>query len=281
MNDGIWLSIIMPIRNVQKSIEKAINSILGQKLCDIEIIVIDAASVDGTIEIIEQYSKYISYWISEPDKGYADALNKGIKKAKGEYVMMLAGDDELLPGALIRVKESLLPGTEVWCGSIIDHSELGYRLFESSENLELLNKGCSLKHPATLFKRTVFEKYGYYNVEYRCSADWELFLRYREQGVRFQIAKVPVVLFGTSGMSSTDENLVCEENKKLLLEHGIVVRTEIEHAKIPHAHIRFYGFQKIFARIGILSLIYKLLGKGAVFMNEYEFKRFIDKKDNA
>ena len=94
------ISIITVVYNGEKYLEQTINSVINQTYKNIEYIIIDGGSTDGTLDIIKQYEQHIAYWISEPDKGQSDALNKGIKKANGQVLGWLNADDYLLPNAL-------------------------------------------------------------------------------------------------------------------------------------------------------------------------------------
>lgn len=102
------ISIIMPSFNQVDYIEKSILSILNQNYRNLELIIIDGGSKDGSIEIIKKYDKYISYWISEEDKGQSDALNKGVLKSTGEILGWMNSDDTYLPNALNLVAETYI-----------------------------------------------------------------------------------------------------------------------------------------------------------------------------
>ena len=97
--EKIWpkISIVMPSFNHSQYIERSILSVLNQGYPNLELIIIDGGSIDGTVEIIKKYSKYIDYWISEKDKGQSDALNKGFQKASGQIYGWLNSDDVYLP----------------------------------------------------------------------------------------------------------------------------------------------------------------------------------------
>ena len=95
-----YISIITVVLNGEKTLERTIKSVINQSYKNFEHIVIDGGSTDGTIKILKKYSKKISYWKSEKDKGIYDAMNKGIKKSKGNIIGILNSDDYYLKNAL-------------------------------------------------------------------------------------------------------------------------------------------------------------------------------------
>lgn len=112
------ISIVTPSFNQGKFIEQTILSVINQKYFNIEYIIIDGGSTDGTIDIIKKYEKYIAYWVSEPDKGQSDAINKGFKKVTGDIFNWLNSDDYLEPGALFKIAEAFLNGATCIAGFV-------------------------------------------------------------------------------------------------------------------------------------------------------------------
>jgi glycosyltransferase involved in cell wall biosynthesis len=117
MNHLPKISIITPCFNAAKYLEQMIQSIVEQAYENLEFIIIDAGSSDGTVDIIKKYEKHLAYWVSEPDKGQSDAINKGIQVATGDIFNWINADDYLLPGALHLVGEHFKshPDCEVFC----------------------------------------------------------------------------------------------------------------------------------------------------------------------
>ena len=99
------ISIVIPSYNQGQFLEETILSVINQQYPNLELFVIDGGSNDNSVDIIKKYEKYITWWISEKDKGQSDALNKGFKKATGEIINWLCSDDLLVPGALRQVAE--------------------------------------------------------------------------------------------------------------------------------------------------------------------------------
>ena len=219
---GKKLSIITVCFNAAKTIENTIKSLADNKNSDIEYLIIDGGSKDETMQIANRYKGYIDCIISEKDNGIYDALNKGIKLAKGEYIMLLAADDVLIDGGIQQALKTLNSDTDIWCGSIILKTDYGYFIEHSSPNLEGLKYSCTLRNPAALFRKTIFDKWGYYDTSYRCSADRELFLRMYINGCSFQIEKIPITLFGMEGISSLDRTkYAIPEGRRIELQYNI------------------------------------------------------------
>lgn len=223
IDNEVLISIVTPCKNSVKTIERTINSVITEKKNNnIEYIIIDGGSSDGTLDIINNYSEYIDVVISEYDNGLYDAFNKGIKLTTGKYILVLAADDYLLKGAVSRFLRSVKPGTQVWAGSVVIYYEGYYQYMYSRRDLDELYRCCSLRHPATFFSREVYERFGYYDSAYKIAADREFFLRLYEGGAVFQIEDVPIVSFGVEGVSNKKQNEVgIPEEKAISQKYGL------------------------------------------------------------
>lgn len=196
------LSIIIPVYNNNR-IGKAIKSVVTNCNKNVELMVIDGGSSDDTLEEIKKNREYINVFVSEPDNGINDAINKGIKMSSGEWIFVLAADDILVCNPLKIIEKA--NESDVICGSIIiPYEDKGYYIHKSERDLNKLKLCCSLRHPASFFKKELFNKYGYYNENINIAGDRELFFRLWKKDVNFNIIDDIVTLFSIQGVSSTN-----------------------------------------------------------------------------
>lgn len=224
MQKETLVSIIMPVYNSEKTIERSIKSVVEQKQkCkEIEFIVVDGASTDGTLDIVNKYSNYVDTLISEKDNGVYDAVNKGLRAASGKYFIMLAADDSLLNSSIESFLESVRQETDIWCGSIVyEYAHHVWARIDSDQDLGMLNVKCSLMHPATFFKKSIFDKIGYYNDEFKIGGDWEMFARAYDKGLIFQIERIPIVIMRRGGLSSENVATMYKEDMKMEIKCGV------------------------------------------------------------
>lgn len=203
------ISIITVSYNAAATIETAIKSVISQKNADIEYLIIDGASEDQTLEIIEFYKQDISAVISEPDKGLYHAMNKGIEKASGDYIYFLNADDYLVNDSVISsVKDFLVhrPYFDVVYGNLqvrYPHREPSLHRPPSPEKiLDELICG-ALPHQATFARRSILQEMGGFNENYKVSADYDWFLRLAERP-NTKIAYMPITVasYAINGQSS-------------------------------------------------------------------------------
>ena len=179
------ISIVTPSFNQGKFLEQTINSVLGQGYPNLEYIVIDGGSTDNSVEIIRKYEKSLSYWVSEPDRGQTQAINKGLKKATGDILAYLNSDDLYLPGALNKVAEFLSTHPDIGlvygdCEIVDQEGRLITRRRELSFDYPMgcmIGFGIIIPQPSAFFTRRTFEKVGYFNEEFHNSMDSEYWFR--------------------------------------------------------------------------------------------------------
>ncbi len=172
------VSIITINYNNAKGLEKTIQSVIEQNFTDFEFIIIDGGSSDESVEVIKKYESKISHWASEKDKGIYNAQNKGIKVAKGEYTLFLNSGDYLAEKDILKKVFYKKPTADIVYGNMYivyskDRMEKGYMPAELTFYHMIKN---TLWHPVSFIKRSLFEKYGGYNEDYKIAADYDFFL---------------------------------------------------------------------------------------------------------
>ena len=181
-----------PSFNQGAFVEEAIRSVLLQGYPNLEFIVVDGGSTDGSVETIRTYAAWLAHWSSQRDAGPANALNKGFGLATGEILGVLNADDFLLPGCLASVARqfSAHTGADVISGHgflVNASSELGTPTFSDRWNLAQFTYGaCVVVQPATFFRRSTFQRIGGFNETNRTCWDMELWADMALVGASFQ-----------------------------------------------------------------------------------------------
>ncbi|WP_019612702.1 glycosyltransferase family 2 protein, partial [Thioalkalivibrio sp. AKL7] len=205
------VSVITVSFNSAVTIRDTIESVLGQDHPEIEYIIVDGESKDGTMDIVEEYKGHIGTIISEPDHGIYDAMNKGIRAATGDVVCMLNSDDVYAgPTAVRELMERLqYSGADTVFADLVvvdpADTERVVRYYESSRfRVERLRYGWMPAHPTFLAKRSLFEQWGLYSLDYRIAADYEMMVRllYRA-GVSYAYLPRVAVKMRAGGVSTS------------------------------------------------------------------------------
>jgi glycosyltransferase involved in cell wall biosynthesis len=198
------ISIITVALNSAKHIGKAIESVLAQDDGMLQYIVIDGASTDDTVAVVERYRPRLGnrlVVVSEKDSGLYDAMNKGIARATGDVIGILNSDDQYLPGAIEAVKATLRThDVDIVYGDVEVNGPDGPRLYKGS--LNGIREIMSIPHPGCFVTRAAYQRWGVFDTRYRFHADYDLLLRCYLGGARFAPMNRLVARFETGGLSS-------------------------------------------------------------------------------
>lgn len=203
------ISIITIVKNNKETIKDAIESVLAQTYQDIEYIVVDGASTDGTIEIVKSYRDRVAKFISEPDKGIYDGLNKGVSLATGSIVAFLHSDDIYASKTIVDEVATVFETNDVdgVYGDLIytpknDINKV-LRYWQSKTfKPELLKQGWMPAHPTLFLKKEVYEKYGNFDLKFKIAADYDFMLRVLKSGVKVKYVSKLFYIMRSGGESN-------------------------------------------------------------------------------
>lgn len=200
------ISIITITYNSGKTVEETINSVVSQEYPNLEYLIIDGASKDNTLDIVNKYKDRIDVIISEPDKGIADAFNKGIANATGEIIGIINSDDILLPGALRAVADAYDPSVDVYRGgTVFWNPELNTNVScAPGMTCSVEDKwGGGVNHPSTFITKRAYDKVGLYNTEYRFAMDVDMLYRLYNADLVFKKIDKDLTNFRLGGETNT------------------------------------------------------------------------------
>jgi len=204
------ISIITVVYNNKETIKDAIDSVLGQTYKNIEYIIVDGASTDGTIEVIQSYGDKVSKFISEKDTGIYDAMNKGISLASGDIIGILNSDDFYVDEYVLEkiVKEFESKNVDSVYADLVyvNPQDLNkvVRYYDSSYfTPEKFAYGWMPAHPTFFVKKEVYEKFGVFKTDYKIAADYELLTRFLARNkITYSYIKKPIVKMRIGGAST-------------------------------------------------------------------------------
>lgn len=204
------ISIVTINYNNKNGLEQTIQSVINQSYKEVDFIIIDGNSKDGSKEVINKYETCFSYSVSEPDSGIYQAMNKGIAKAKGEYILFLNSGDSLYNNSVIETIIPYLNETDVVSGDIQLEELNGKTHHLKSKSAVTLDFffNISLYHQATFIKSSLFTDYGLHNETLKFAGDYEFFIRtLYKHNCSYRNMNVIVAHFKADGMSNNIANL--------------------------------------------------------------------------
>lgn len=252
------VSIITVVYNDVKNIEKSIQNTLSQTYQPMELIIVDGSSSDGTTEVIKKYDEYIK-WVSEPDKGIYDAMNKGCQMATGEWVLFHNCGDFFLSKDSIKnffaeYKDD--KGEQFLLGMTRNLKKALYKDIKPSILTKHYFEGMPFCHPAT-FCRREWQVEHPFNVKYKNSADYDFCIRSLREGATFFFIEQPIVLFDcTDGTTVIHYDRTLRENIEIMKNHKASQHI-IDNLKLSLRHVeRINKLKKCFPFLSYLIELY-------------------------
>ncbi|MBU3623198.1 glycosyltransferase family 2 protein [Polynucleobacter sp. AP-Latsch-80-C2] len=257
------VSIITVCYNSAKTLEHTIQSVLGQDYPQIEYIVIDGASKDGTLEIIQKHQSTISKWISESDRGMYDAMNKGIAMASGDVIGILNSDDVYMNNHVVSdlISKMKKDHADVVFADLIlvdeNQPEKILRYYDSGQFYpNRFQYGWMPAHPTVFVKKHIYDEVGLFKTDYQIAADYEMLIRILAvKKASYTYLPKPVVRMRAGGASTAGLSrnwILNTEIVRACKENGIYSNMAMLLLKIP---------AKLWGRIAARSIHQKSLGK--------------------
>lgn len=270
-------SIVTVNLNNKDGLKKTIESILSQDTDDYELIVIDGASVDGSLDVIQEYSDKISYWVSEPDAGPYDAMNKGIEKASGKYLHFLNSGDYYYSKEVLSSIKSKAENFEIIWGNTcyVYPNKRILTKFDPNDPitaLSLENYGC-INHQAVFIKSDIIKNCGY-NLKYKVLADYDFFYN-KIICQKCSVKRVDdiVVYFETNGMSNNPQyaDIAALERKNIRAKFlpGLVIDDYDDFSYFVRDPEFYKLFKKILLTRNIKSFLVFLVRLVVLFIKRF------------
>lgn len=228
------ISIVTPSYNQARYLERTIQSVLDQGYPNLEYIIIDGGSTDGSVDIIKKHVKHLIYWVSEPDHGQTQAINKGLKIATGEWIGWQNSDDIYYPRSFFDLARAATahPRADLIIGDmmLIDEQDRAIRdiHYVRPTYRALLAEGMVLTNQAAFWRRSIHDQIGYLNEAFSCGFDYEWFLRVTQRYKACHVNKIwgGLRIHGETKSSTIHERF--EEEYRCILRgrelHGAVKR---------------------------------------------------------
>jgi glycosyltransferase involved in cell wall biosynthesis len=281
------ISIITPSFNQGRYLEENILSVINQGYPNVEHIIIDGGSTDNTKQVLEKHKDKLAYWVSEPDNGQSDAVNKGFIKASGEIIGWLNSDDYYAPGALNAVAEVFAdPSVNVVCGYSILFDEKGKEqkgmaTVAESRGLEFHLRFPDINQPATFFRRKTLAEFMPINTSLHYTMDREMWTKYIQQYKLNHIKTIEdtLVYFRYHADSKSQSKVSEFDNEYATMLHWFAKQNKLNEAAdlLASGYVLLnnykYSFNKYPGSETTLNMIrYFFLKRGGLVFNKTQFE---------
>lgn len=198
------ISIITITYNSEKTLEETIKSVISQDYDNLEYLIIDGKSTDGTLDIVEKYRNKISFVLSEPDRGISDAFNKGIKYATGEIIGIINSDDLLLPDALKTIARNYDSTVDVYRGNTIRWDDVNNIKTRSIPSMNFPAKSIKKRkicHQSTFITKRAYDKLGFFDINLKYMMDADLLIRLYEAKTKWKYVNADLAISRSGGVT--------------------------------------------------------------------------------
>lgn len=216
------ISIITITYNSEKTIEETIKSIITQDYDNLEYLIIDGGSTDRTLEIVNKYKDKIDIFISEQDNGISDAFNKGINHATGEIIGIINSDDLLMPNALETISNNYNPQIDVYSGNVLFWNQDTGDEYSCRPDIKFdkLKLQFGVAHPSRFIRKSAYENYGLYDINFRYMMDADLLCRFYKRGASFMHIDKDLAKFRMGGTTADSLHKKKDEFRRFVLNFG-------------------------------------------------------------
>ena len=270
MKRDIKISVVMAVYNRVNVVEQAISSVVNQTYNNIEFIIIDGGSTDGTIDIIKKYEDKITYWVSEPDTGLYNAFNKGCRAATGDYIAIIGSDDCYCNEHVIEDAVSEIDAdTDILSGTKYKvFPDSCYEYLRGNEFARDKSKYTGEMVPNEgLFVRRELRLCFPFDESYRMAADRKFFMTcYYDDSVNIKYIDLPIVYFELSGITTKEHSGANEEDNRLSLELGHPEFVNMFDKRRRDEFWVKYALKTVLKRFGLfnyISAFYNIYVKGS------------------
>jgi glycosyltransferase involved in cell wall biosynthesis len=250
MKSELKVSIITVVYNNSETIADCIDSVLNQSYPNIEYIIIDGESTDGTVDVVNKYGNKITTFISEPDKGLYDAMNKGINLSTGDIVGIISSDDLYINDSIVEEIVDVFEATStesVYADMLLvsrDNINKTIRYYDSSHfSPTKFAYGWMPAHPTFFVKKHIYDKYGVFKLNYKIGADFDILCRFLYvNNVSYQYIQKPIIRMRLGGVSTSFSSIYINniETLRACRENGIKTNIFNIISKYPKKLLGFF-----------------------------------------